>query len=56
MVGFLIEDSEYIGGEREKCFVFKNLSSLAELLEMLERQVGNLLEQVILLEGCLTAV
>ena len=39
--------------EREKCFVLKNLSSSAEPLE---RQVGNLIEQVILLEGCLTVV
>ena len=52
LVGFLIEDSKTLGGKREM-FALKTSVSSAELVE---RQGGNLLEQVIFLEGCLTAV
>lgn len=48
LVGFLSEDSKYVGGKRKTSVVQQNL--------VVERQAGNLLEQVILLEGCLTAV
>ena len=49
LVGFLIEDSKTLGGKRE-------MFALKSSAELVERQGGNLLEQVIFLEGCLTAV